>query len=62
MAAGSTQKDSTGVNAQQLNLNVRTFPLRFSFIRGDMYNNLDLSIIKNTQIAKRSGCNSARNS
>jgi len=39
-------------NKQQLAQNVRTFPLRFSFIRGDMYNNLDLSIIKNTQIAE----------
>jgi hypothetical protein len=29
---------------------VRTFPIRFSFLRGDNINNTDLSIIKKTDI------------
>ena len=37
----------------QLASNVRTFPLRFGFIRGDNVNNFDLSLIKNTQITER---------
>lgn len=39
--------------AQQLGSNVRTFPLRFGFIRADKINNYDLSVIKNTQIKER---------
>ncbi len=38
------------VSAEQLGSNVRTFPLRFGSIRADNTNNVDLSIIKNTQI------------
>lgn len=36
--------------ALQLANNVRTFPLRFGFIRADKTNNYDLSILKNTRI------------
>ncbi len=36
--------------ALQLGNNIRTFPLRFGFIRADQTNNYDLSMIKNTQI------------
>jgi hypothetical protein len=36
--------------ALQLANNVRTFPLRFGFIRADKTNNYDLSVIKNTMI------------
>ena len=36
--------------ALQLANNIRTFPLRFGFIRADQTNNYDLSILKNTQI------------
>jgi hypothetical protein len=39
------------VSAQQLASNVRTFPLRLENVRGDAINNVDLSLIKNTQIA-----------
>lgn len=35
---------------QQLVSNVRTFPLRFSFLRGQEYSNVDLGIIKKTRI------------
>jgi len=35
---------------QQLTRNVRTFPLRFGFIRGDKINNLDVALIKKTEI------------
>ncbi len=37
----------------QLASNVRTFPLRFGFIRADNIHNYDLSIIKNTRIKER---------
>ncbi len=40
------------VSAQQLVYNIRTFPLRFSYIRPDMMNNVDFSVLKNTQIAE----------
>jgi hypothetical protein len=43
----------TGFNrdlAFQLDRNVRTFPLRFDFLRGLSANNVDLSLIKNTTI------------
>jgi hypothetical protein len=36
--------------ALQLANNIRTFPLRFGFIRADQTNNYDLSILKNTQV------------
>jgi Carboxypeptidase regulatory-like domain/TonB dependent receptor len=39
------------VAGQQLASNVRTFPLRLENVRGDAINNVDLSLIKNTQIA-----------
>jgi hypothetical protein len=39
------------VSAQQLGSNVRTFPLRFDFLRMHAINNVDLSLIKNTRIA-----------
>jgi hypothetical protein len=39
------------VSSQQLASNVRTFPLRFDFVRTDPVNNVDLSLIKNTRIA-----------
>lgn len=41
------------VAAQQLASNIRTFPLRFGFIRADKINNYDLSVIKNTRIRER---------
>ncbi|HKP86905.1 MAG TPA: hypothetical protein VJZ26_12460, partial [Blastocatellia bacterium] len=39
--------------AFQLDHNVRTFPLRFGFLRGDPGNNFDLSLVKNTAINER---------
>jgi hypothetical protein len=39
-------------SAQQLDHNVRTFPLRFGFLRGDHTNNYDLTLIKNTEITE----------
>ncbi|MGA9773287.1 MAG: TonB-dependent receptor [Blastocatellia bacterium] len=39
--------------AFQLDHNVRTFPLRFGFLRGDATNNFDLSLVKNTAINER---------
>ena len=39
------------VTAQQLASNVRTFPMRFDFVRGHEVNNLDLSVIKNATVA-----------
>jgi len=40
------------VSAQQLDKNIRTFPLRLSSVRSDIVNNWDISIIKNTQITE----------
>ncbi len=40
------EKDSK----KQLDRNVRTFPLRFGFIRADNVNNYDFSVIKNTPV------------
>jgi hypothetical protein len=40
-------------SAFQLDHNLRTFPLRFGFLRGDAINNFDLSLIKNTSINER---------
>jgi hypothetical protein len=34
----------------QLDRNVRSFPLRWSFLRGHAWSNYDLSVIKNTDI------------
>ncbi|HKA17839.1 MAG TPA: TonB-dependent receptor [Blastocatellia bacterium] len=45
----------TGFNRDasfQLDHNIRTFPLRFDFLRGDAYNNFDLSLVKNTSITE----------
>ena len=36
-------------SALQLDRNIRTFPLRFGFLRADKMNNYDLSLIKNTR-------------
>ena len=40
------------VTAQQLTSNVRTFPMRFDFVRAHEVNNIDLSTIKNVSFAK----------
>lgn len=40
-------------NAQQLASNVRTFPLRFSYIRGPRQDRWDFSVIKNFRVAER---------
>ena len=40
-------------SAQQLGSNVRTFPLRLENVRTDNVSNIDLSLIKNTQVAGR---------
>jgi len=40
------------VAANQLDHNVRTFPLRFDFLRGISGNNFDLSLVKNTTITE----------
>lgn len=45
----------TGFNRDasfQLDHNIRTFPLRFGFLRGDSGNNVDLSLVKNTSITE----------
>jgi hypothetical protein len=44
------EKRSTNDANGQLDKNVRTFPLRFSFLRSDLVNNVDFSILKNTKI------------
>ncbi|MGH9723350.1 MAG: TonB-dependent receptor domain-containing protein, partial [Bryobacteraceae bacterium] len=41
------------VTSQQLASNLRTFPSRFSGVRGDGPNNWDLSVIKNTNLSER---------
>lgn len=41
------------VSANQLANNIRTFPLRFSYLRVQPTNNVDFSLIKNTQIKER---------
>jgi hypothetical protein len=40
------------VSNQQLGSNVRTFPLRLDSVRTDPVNNIDLSLIKNTSLAR----------
>lgn len=39
-------------SALQLASNIRTFPLRFGFIRADTISNYDIAVIKNTRIAE----------
>ncbi|HXN22051.1 MAG TPA: carboxypeptidase-like regulatory domain-containing protein [Candidatus Dormibacteraeota bacterium] len=41
------------IPGEQLESNVRTFPLRFSFLRTDRINNFDLSVLKNTAIGEK---------
>ncbi len=41
------------VSAQQLGSNLRTFPLRLDSVRTDTVNNIDLSVIKNTQCGRQ---------
>ena len=41
------------VSNRQLDRNRRTFPTRFAKLRADGVNNMDASLIKNTQIAER---------
>ena len=41
------------VSSQQLASNVRTFPLRFGFLRADKINNFDIGIIKKTFIGEK---------
>jgi Carboxypeptidase regulatory-like domain/TonB dependent receptor-like, beta-barrel len=53
---GTPLANPSGFNrdsAFQLANNVRTFPLRFSFLRVQSNNNVDFSILKNTQIKER---------
>ncbi|MBO0721630.1 MAG: TonB-dependent receptor [Blastocatellia bacterium] len=53
---GTPLANPTGFNrdsAFQLTNNIRTFPLRFSFLRVQSTNNVDFSILKNTQIKER---------
>lgn len=49
----NTEAGFNKVAAQQLVRNVRTFPLRFGFIRAHHMNNYDLSMIKNNKIAEK---------
>jgi hypothetical protein len=39
--------------SRQLDRNVRTFPLRFSFLRSDNVNNWDIGVIKNTPVREK---------
>ena len=39
-------------SARQLDRNVRTFPQRLGFLRGDTINNYDLALMKNTRVAE----------
>ena len=39
--------------AKQLVSNVRTFPMRFGFLRGDYISNWDISVLKNTKITEK---------
>jgi hypothetical protein len=39
-------------SGSQLDRNVRTFPLRFDFLRADVINNYDFSLVKNTAVAE----------
>ena len=42
----------TAAASQPNDYNIRTFPLRFGFIRGDNNNNFDLSVVKNTNLTE----------
>ena len=46
---GFEKRTTSDVNGQ-LDKNVRTFPYRFSYLRTDLVNNFDFSILKNTTI------------
>src|SRR5262245_1740643 len=53
---GTPLANPTGFNRDgrlQLGNNIRTFPFRFSFLRVQSNNNVDFSILKNTQIKER---------
>jgi hypothetical protein len=41
------------VSGNQLASNVRTFPLRFGFLRADFINNFDLSVLKSTRVTEK---------
>jgi hypothetical protein len=41
------------VSSQQLASNIRTFPLRFGFLRADKINNFDIGIIKKTFLGEK---------
>jgi hypothetical protein len=41
------------VSANQLASNVRTFPLRFGFLRADHIANFDLSVLKSTRVTEK---------
>ena len=49
-------------NQQRTTRQVRTFPLRFSFLRGHDINNADLSVIKRTEIREGKNWSSGRSS
>ncbi|MPZ18518.1 MAG: hypothetical protein GEV06_11475 [Luteitalea sp.] len=46
----NTEAGFNRASGEQLASNVRTFPLRFDFLRRPAINNLDLSLVKNTRI------------
>lgn len=46
----NTEAGFNKVAAQQLGSNLRTFPLRFGFLRADNISNYDLSVLKNTEL------------
>jgi hypothetical protein len=46
----NTEAGFNTVSTQQPGSNVRTFPLRIGSVRGDRTNNVDLSILKNTNL------------
>jgi len=52
---GTPLANPTGFNRDSLQLanNIRTFPLRFSYLRVQPTNNVDFSVLKNTQIKER---------
>jgi hypothetical protein len=41
------------VSGNQLASNVRTFPLRFGFLRADYISNYDFSVLKNTRVTEK---------
>lgn len=44
--------NNTTIQIQPTGRNIRTFPLRFSDVRAENVNNVDLSLVKNTQITE----------